>query len=313
MVHSDLGILLLARQDYVAALDQLLRSGCWPDAAYVAERVLTVEEVEKYLTKHADDTELNAKPREYGWYGLWSTPITPNVALRYLLARRLARSGEWSRARPFYPPNQIIWFDDFVSHLKAGRDAALPPHKRAEELYLAAWIARSQGMELFGTEDEPDWSVVGGEFELGGAIETRCAGLVSANWFHGNIPIPLAALPYLLAGKDEIARVAASPIVPDKRFHYRYYAADLTWECAALLPDNDPLLARALWKGGMWLASRDPPAADRFYKALVRRCRQLPISPEADKLRWFPQAAPPLPAGLNEPTGHEAAVPGVQK
>jgi len=33
----------------------------------------------------------------------------------------------------------------------------------------------------------------------------------------------------------------------------------------------------------------EPDAADRFYKALVRRCRKTEIGAKADRLRWFPE------------------------
>ena len=77
--------------------------------------------------------------------------------------------------------------------------------------------------------------------------------------------------------------------VPNRKDHFLYPAADLMWEAAALLPNNDVLTARALYKGGMWLRYRDPPAADRFYKALVRRNPNLAVAREADRLRWFPK------------------------
>ena len=46
-----------------------------------------------------------------------------------------------------------------------------------------------------------------------------------------------------------------------------------------------------LWQAGTWLKSRDPKAADRFYKALVRRCGTTRLGQEADRLRWFPKTA----------------------
>ena len=57
------------------------------------------------------------------------------------------------------------------------------------------------------------------------------------------------------------ARVAASSPTPDKRFHYRYRAADLAWEAARLMPDNAPELAVLLCEAGGWLKARDPKAA----------------------------------------------------
>lgn len=70
--------------------------------------------------------------------------------------------------------------------------------------------------------------------------------------------------------------------------YFLYVAADLMWECAELLPRNDVLAAHALYLGGVYLKKKDLDAADRFYKALVRRNPNLLIAQQADKLRWFP-------------------------
>ena len=97
-------------------------------------------------------------------------------------------------------------------------------------------------------------------------------------------------LAILSPSEDEKKRVLASAPVPDKRFHYRYVASDLFWKAAALLPDNDEHTARMLFEGGTCLKDRDPESADKFYKALVRRCGNLSIGKQADRQRWFPES-----------------------
>ena len=54
------------------------------------------------------------------------------------------------------------------------------------------------------------------------------------------------------------------------------------------MPDNSDDTARVLCTAGTWLKDRDPQAADKFYKALVRRCRKTALGDQADKMRWFP-------------------------
>jgi hypothetical protein len=49
VVAGELAVLGLARRQYVDSLDLLLRNNWWTDAAYVAERVLTVDELQKYV------------------------------------------------------------------------------------------------------------------------------------------------------------------------------------------------------------------------------------------------------------------------
>jgi hypothetical protein len=56
------------------------------------------------------------------------------------------------------------------------------------------------------------------------------------------------------------------------------------------MPDGDPKTAALLCEAGGWIKFADPKAADRFYKALVRRCGDTELGKQADKLRWFPKA-----------------------
>lgn len=57
------------------------------------------------------------------------------------------------------------------------------------------------------------------------------------------------------------------------------------------MDDQSDETAAVLCEAGTWLKVRDPKAADRFYKALVRRCGTTDLGRRADQLRWFP----PLP------------------
>jgi hypothetical protein len=159
--------------------------------------------------------------------------------------------------------------------LKAANNRDRSLEARAQSLMEAAWITRKSGLLLYGTAHAPDMEIYGGMFEFSLAPRTN------SKW----------------ASDDERRRVAASAPVPDRRHHYRWRAADLLWQAARLFPDNDERTARALWEGGRLIANRDPGGADKFYKALVNRCRKLPIGQEADRLRWFP----PRPTAWEDP------------
>jgi hypothetical protein len=145
---------------------------------------------------------------------------------------------------------------------------------RAQNLYTAAIMERTNGMELFGTELEPDWDIWGGNYEFGFTWEIRATNSLGATAND--------------MSDDEIARASSRRVDPDVRFHYRWQAADLAWEAAQLMPNNSDETARALCTAGTWLKNRDPEGADQFYKALVRRCRKTELGQQADKLRWFP-------------------------
>jgi hypothetical protein len=112
-------------------------------------------------------------------------------------------------------------------------------------------------MELTGIELAPDWRIHAGNYDWG-------------------------------FDDDKKLLPATADVQPALRFHYRYRAAELAWQAAALMPDNNEETAQVLWEAGSWLKDRDPRAAGRFYKALVRRCGQTALGKDADQRRWFP-------------------------
>ena len=142
---GELGAVRLARGEYAAALDDLLRGGWWTDAAYVAERVLTVEELRAYVDKTCP-AALAArydpdKPRDedqpgYAWRLQFAGLVAPSdeqisYDLRDLLGRRLARAGRLADARPYLPEPRRAALDDFAQSLAQGRDGARPAADRS--------------------------------------------------------------------------------------------------------------------------------------------------------------------------------------
>lgn len=273
-VHGELGVLRLARGEYSQALDSLLNAGFWMDAAYVAERVLTLEELQAYVDRFwppATAEQVADEQARLG--GTEICPTTLREQIRYLLARRLTRELHGDRAREYYPAAWLGAFDQLVASLRSGWDEAAPSSERAQSLFQAALITRTNGMELLGTEVAPDWHCHLGAYEEGVTGEDRGSN----------------ALAHVLRpSKDELRRHSEHHTDPELRFHYRYQAAALAWEAARLLPDNADRTAFVLWQGGIFLKDRDPQFADIFYKALVRRNRKTTLGAEADRQRWFP-------------------------
>jgi hypothetical protein len=109
-------------------------------------------------------------------------------------------------------------------------------------MWKAACITRYEGMELLGTEGEPDWFVWGGNFERTPASDVR--------GFDGDAKLVPSTV-------DEQQRLQEN-FVPEERFHYRYTAADHAWRAAELMPDNSDETARVLCIAGSWLKIRDP-------------------------------------------------------
>jgi len=274
-VLGELGVFHLARREYTEALDALVRAGYWSDAAYVAERVLTVEELKDYVDRNWPAAAAPANADE-------QPEQTVRDQIRYLLGRRLARmtfnmEGDGMKpgprreppldpaARPYYPAECQAEFDLLQQALQTGRDTSLTAMQRAAALVSAAYQVRTNGMELLGTEEDPDWPGV--------SANTRTNDQVKL----------------LGPSADELRRVAEHGVAPELRYHYRYNAAQLVLAAARLMPDDTDTTAQLLDTAGSWVKYLDPARADVIYKTLVRRCRHTEIGNEADAIRWFPE------------------------
>lgn len=271
---GELGVLRLARHEYVQSLDALLRADFWMDAAYVAERVLTPDELKTYvdrfwpLVSEEQAAEERKISRGNGRFG----SNDQRESIRYLLARRLTRIIRGNEAREYYPIQWQPQFDLLCQNLTDGWNENLPNEQRAKALLAAAIITRTNGMELIGTEVEPDWAIHGGQYEYGVTANERTN----------------KSFKILPASAEELRRDSAHDADPEERFHYCYQAAFLGLVAAKLLPNNSEETARILCTCGSWLKMRDPETADLFYKTLVRRCRKTAIGEQADRMRWFP-------------------------
>lgn len=264
---GELGVLQLHRRDYVTALDCLLKGGYWMDAAYVAERVLTLDELKKYVDRSWPENKrkenVDTEVPEFDASG----------SIRSLLARRLSRENRLTEATAYYQGEEAAFHKERTKWLAIGRDVKRPANERAKALWESAKITRAHGLELLGTEVEPDWAIYGGQFEIGVSIEDR--------WLQKTNVV-------LKTGKEELQRAAQHEVAPVARWHYRYLAADLGWQAAQLMPDQSPETARVLHQAGGWLKGNDPKSANRFYRALVLRCNKTELGAMAEKLRWFP-------------------------
>jgi tetratricopeptide (TPR) repeat protein len=286
LAHGEDGALLLTQGHYTEALDHFLHGGFWMEGAYVSEQVLTVDELKKYVDAGWPEKPVAADPnREPGdteSIGLYAAgvnaPDLPKLTftLRYLLGRRLVRSGRLAEARPYVPTEVRPYLDTLDKALREGHDTARPAEQRARSLFQAACITRKKGMELAGTENEPDWLALwGGNYEMSDFphdVEIRSQNTL------------------LKPAADEKQRTGKSRVEPEKRFHYRYQAADLAREAAALLPDGADDKARMLTTAGGWLKARDPEAAEPFLKTLVSCCAATKLGKQAQKTHNLPEA-----------------------
>jgi hypothetical protein len=190
--------------------------------------------------------------------------------IRHLLARRLVRS--FLPAGGYFPDDLQPKYDELMANLKRGENESLPPADRASGWFEGAKLLRKHGIELIGTELEPDWHLTGGSFQRGLTVVSRTNECPKV----------------LVPSADELGRARRHHADPEERFHYRYQAAFIALQAASLLPDNSDQKAQILHTAGTWLKDWDPQTADIFYKHLVRRCGRTALGSAADVKRWFP-------------------------
>lgn len=300
---ADCGVAQVARNDFAGALQTFLRTDYWSDAAYIAERLLSVEEllalshrgkIKPLKKMSVPDAEPRTGPLSVGFletkYGGWLDPDGMD-RFTYLVARRLAREGLIKEACKLLPADLERALLRFDAERRRSKDARLPAAERGRALWTAAQIERRLGMELFGYEDAPDFTLCGGLFHLDSFHERRKSPLWRSKWEDAP-QTPEEALkftPVLPATADELWSLRHYSPPFEQRFHYRYVAADLAWRASRLMPDDHEETALVLATAGNWLKNRDNKSADRFYKALVNRNPSVPMAQEADQKRWLPE------------------------
>jgi len=293
IVYAELGRARLALGDFGGALEAWLRGGHWPDAAYLAERVMTTGELGDFLGRNPVTVVVSTAPLR----GDWWLPRDQQAGLRHLLGRRLARAAQLDLAEPYFPEALRPVLHGYAADVKVGFDLTRPALERAEAFWRAARAVREQGMELLGTEFDPDWRIWGGSFtEQSMAEERKRAALLAGGVF---TPVP-----------EELQRLEQHR-VPERRFHYRYRAAELAWWAASLLPNESDATAQILDTAGRWLAARDPQAARPFFQALVIRCGTTALGRGAAAKRWFSTGAAAKSGPDGPTTGGETVGPPV--
>ncbi|MGC5701712.1 hypothetical protein J4P02_16055 [Pseudomonas sp. NFXW11] len=242
-VEGESAVLALDRGDYVQAFELLYRSGdiYWHDAATVAERVLTLDEL-----KHFVDTQVPAPPptpkQADAYYE--SLPIAAQV--RELLGRRLLREGRYEEGWGYFDSPERQAIAKAYGEYRRSAESAWLPTRRAEAYYQAGKLARASGMEILGYEMGPDYHSLWGSYNL-------------------EIP-PVQAGPFISA--DEVQRQQATTAEPDVRYHYRYVAGELGNRAADFLPHTSQAYAAVLCKAARWTRGSD--AEIDYYQRYVK-------------------------------------------
>lgn len=257
-LKAEYAILALERKDYQYALQLFynVTDGWtyWGDAAHIAERVLTINEltifVDQYTTPSTQAAIDTAKE---------NYKIIPATALRAILARRLLRTGLLDKA--------INYFDDiplraiaqrYVNALHRANNTWRTTITRAEAWHEAAVIAKENGLEIMGFELAPDNVYLSGDYD-------------EKEW---ELSVPFQANTF--TSLDEQNRCNQSRAKPDLRFHYRLVAADYMLKAANLVPQSSQAFAAILCQATGWNLVRYPKQATKLYKKYVKEGAYVP-------------------------------------
>jgi hypothetical protein len=275
--HGDLGLLRLSRSEFLAAFRLFLDGGLYSDAFYIADGVLTLDELKTFMEREAPKLPkppAEGQPDERVWHYYYYED--PESVLRHILARRLVRLGRHAEARPWFGSEAQEFLDAFTTQLERARRKGASKDEQRDAYWKAARIMIQHGSVLADYFDPVNMArrVSGREVDTGSYPEFFLK-YGKADRF---VP-PLAKL--------EQQRLKANAKPELRRFYSSYLAADLGMRSAALMPDNEDATALRLNTIGQWIMEGDDSAADRIYQAIERRCAKTDLGKAAIKRHWF--------------------------
>jgi tetratricopeptide (TPR) repeat protein len=245
LIQGDRGVVGLARGEYVEALNALypVARTYWGDVAYIAERVLTVDELKDFA-----DANVHVSPQPAPSRVQSAAQNDPAVLLSNLLARRLMREGRFDEAQRYFQDMKVGQQAKAYAAALHEADSDWGRVDRAGALFRAAVIARQSGMDILGYEAAPDFEWTSGDFDFGVGQDNPKGPYITGN---------------------EHARLLASQAVPNQRYHYRYIAADEASRAADLLPPRSQAYAAVLCSATKWVVDSDSARARVFYRRYI--------------------------------------------
>lgn len=282
-IPGELGTLLTQLEDYTEALNVFLYAGHVHDAAYLAERILSIDELKAFVDanwefrEEDDDTlpEYFYRDHHDKYRSHDVQRIVQTRFIRSLLARRLVRAERWDEATAYFPSDQRKYYTAYLERVRRGYDLELSTETRANAFWEAACIMLHKGRTLMAF----DMNTIGREY--------------TDNYFVERESYKPSALVHVLKSETERFDQHRSPYDDSGwervNSNYRYRAADLAWWACSLMPNNDEETARRLLTAGWWVAHHDAKAGERFYQALYLRCPDTELGKAAKKKNWLPR------------------------
>lgn len=270
-LRGETAVMKISQGEYRESLALLFPAAAtyWGDLIYVAERILSIDELKTFVDALPPAPRPAPPPND----AEWGYRVQPIPQLRELLARRLIRIGRIADAIPYFDTAANVQSDQSRSdnatqeEARSYRAAVEATRQgwpfdwpwqwvdRAEALFKLSAMTRERGMQLMGTEGPPDEASMGGSFPSG-------IGQSSPNGHRDT--------PSRLLGPDEVRRFEESAPRPNVRYHYRGVAADQALAAADYLPQRSQAYAATLcWAARHAFASADPAKAEAIYRRYV--------------------------------------------
>jgi hypothetical protein len=272
MVRGQLAVIAIAQHRFTDALRLMQSQQFDAQTAYLAERVLTIEELQQ---------EVERREREAGRRTAVSceTDEPREDPIREIYARRLMRLQRFDDALPYFSaPNRLLAapYAALVQTSKASNDR----FEIAQALFKASQMARSHGMEIMGTGAGPDWTLYEGSTARSALCEQPWQGnppkrnadrdepyhyfdADNSLEYPGNADdgstcyLPTAADQKLISVEERQRLAATQPAWP-QRFHYRFVASQLAEQAADLLPKRSQAFAATLCHAAKYVRYRSP-------------------------------------------------------
>lgn len=235
-IQGEHATLTLAQGDYLQALEQLwpIRDIYWGDIVYLAENVLTLDELKSFTDKHTFPSNITYEEKLA--YTDDYTLENRSLALRNLLARRLIREKRFKEAENYFTNSKNKNKVNTYASLYHEMYHDFWSTNRAIAAWKAAKLMFKDGMELTGTDGYPDQS----------------PGIFAYGISQPNGP-KYTLENYKFSTPDEQKRTGVSWPIPNKRFHYRYIAVDYALYAASLIPERSQAYASILCQANGWM------------------------------------------------------------
>ncbi len=140
-IYGLLGHVIIHRNDFDTALACFIRSKEYTSIAYIAEKLMTISQLEKFIEVFSIINEKNSEQLEH---------------LYYLFARRLMRNKEYVKALKYCPKEYHQLFTKYILLVNTGNDKNLSNNERALAYYNTGKLLFIDGWEICGTSLWPD-------------------------------------------------------------------------------------------------------------------------------------------------------------